>query len=144
VPTALGSLFHAYHPLVENLFLTPPAVLHAVPSGTVVEVHGRAGCLGCCLGPALCQARWARWAGSADSSFREGQWCCKHSAGLFTVVLRSIQQGGRRQEQNRHKERALPVQVTGHMQLLQQTLLCTGFPLISTSFVCFVSPPPSL
>lgn len=123
MPAAQGSLFHALHPLVGNLFLTPPTLLCAVPSGTVVEVCGSAGCLGCCLGPALCQALWAQWAGNADGSFREGWWCHKYSEGLFSVVLRSIQQGDRQQKQNRHKERVLPVRVTGHLQLQWQTLL---------------------
>jgi len=47
IPTALGSLFRAHHPLVQTLSLTPfPAPpltqLHAVPSGPVAVTQSRA------------------------------------------------------------------------------------------------------
>ena len=47
IPTALGSLFRAHHPLVQTLSLSPfPAPpltqLHAVPSGAVAATENRA------------------------------------------------------------------------------------------------------
>ena len=45
VPTALGRLFHAHHPLEQSLSLTPGsplAQLHAVRSGSVAVAQSRA------------------------------------------------------------------------------------------------------
>ena len=45
VPTVLGRLFHAHHPLGQSLSLTPSpplAQLHAIPSGPVAVTQSRA------------------------------------------------------------------------------------------------------
>jgi len=42
VPAALGSLFHAHHPLMQNLPLTPPS-----PSPDTAPCHSLGPC--CCL-----------------------------------------------------------------------------------------------